>query len=188
MLEVSRAAICAFYTVATLQTAPILWQSILIVTVVVAIVAENKTLSEAYGAPYGDSVKLLLKLVFRWDHGVPVTSSPTHSRSPLCNNDSTCQRDVQSEFLHLTWTEALCSEHEIRNKDPLGHASFLRRSSTLPPRGFCPLVPVLYPRGPTKMNPITLVPDSALDIWTKWSCSPRVFSSPNNPCSDLLSM
>lgn len=65
MLEVSRAAICAFYTVPTLQTAPILRQSILIITVVVAVVAENKTLSEAYGTPYGDSVKFLLKLVFR---------------------------------------------------------------------------------------------------------------------------
>lgn len=68
------------------------------------------------------------------------------------------------------------------------HVSLDGAAHSLPPWGFCPLVPVLYPLGPTKMNPITLVPDSALDIWTKWSCSPRAFSSPNNPCSDHLSM
>lgn len=71
-----------------------------------------------------------------------------------------------------TWTEALCSEHEICDRDPLGHASFLRRSSTLLPR-FLSISPSFVLWGPTKVNPITLVPDSALDIWTKWSCSPE---------------
>lgn len=55
----------------------------------------------------------------------------------------------------------------------------------LPLQSRHPLVSVLYPLGPSKINLITLLYDSTSDIWTKWSCTPRAFSSPKYTFSNI---
>lgn len=71
-----------------------------------------------------------------------------------------CQMDVQSGLLCLKWTKALYSdEHNILRQRP-----FLARNPSrgwaafaLPLQSLHPLVSVLYPLGPSKINLITLM-------------------------------
>lgn len=142
--------ICTFYTVATLQVnSNSNHSSGGSSSIVVVLPLVEIKFFPRHMVLQLDFLQFLLKFIFRWDHGGPVVSSPTHSRRPLWNmiipvrGTASLSSCAWREPKPLFWgAQDLVAETFRARYLSLDWAAF-----SLPPYSFYPSVPVSYPPG-----------------------------------------
>lgn len=129
-----------------------------------------------------------LQFILKWDHHGPEICSPTHSISPLWGRT-----------ILVMWTYGLNSyawsypklsiERSTRSsgQDLSGQIPFRPSSILSPSLKFPSISPSFVPPG-AKQNKPNHSSWQLLDIWTKWLCLSRAFSSSTYTSSNHFSM